>query len=136
MAPTTGASNLSRLGIVLIALTGIVHLIEAPEYFEEERYVGILFVAAAIGAAIAMYGIVRDHLWGWLLGFAVAGGSIVAYLASRTIGLPGFRENSWAEFMEPSGVFSLFVEVLFCLVAIRAFTQQPDDLSPEKSSPR
>jgi uncharacterized membrane protein YfcA len=136
MAPTTRASNRSLAGLALIALTGLIHLIEAPEYFQEQRYVGVLFVAAAIGAAISMYGIVREKAWGWFLGLAVAGGSVAAYLASRTIGLPGFRENSLAQFLEPSGLFSLVVEILFCVVAIRVLSEQSGDLSTETYSSR
>lgn len=131
MLPTLPMSKRSLPGLILMALTGLVHLVEAPEYFAEQRYVGVLFVAAAIGAALSMYGIVREQAWGWMLGFAVAGSSIVAYLASRTVGLPGFRENSWAQFLEPSGLFSLLVEILFCAVAIRVLSDHPSDLSRE-----
>jgi hypothetical protein len=136
MSSTIRASQRSLAGLALMALTGLIHLIEAPEYFDEQRYVGVLFVVAAIGAAISMYGIFRERAWGWLLGIGVAGGSVVAYLASRTVGLPGFRENSWAQFMEPSGLISLIVEILFCVVAIRALTDQPSDLSRESYSSR
>lgn len=132
-------SNVSKLtwsGLVLIALTGLIHLVEAPEYFEEKTYVGALFIVAAIGAVASMYGIWKAQSWGWLLGIVVAGGSVVAYLASRTVGLPGFRENSWSQFLEPSGLVSLVVEIAFLVVAARAMTERSDTVAEESWSTR
>lgn len=120
----SSTSNLTWMGIALMGLTGLIHLVEAPEYFAEERYIGVLFLIATIGAAISLYGIWNEHDWGWFLGIIVAGGSVVAYLTSRTVGLPGFRENSWQDFLEPSGLFSLIVELLFCVIAIRFLSRQ------------
>lgn len=134
--PDTHLSKLTWSGLILIALTGLIHLVEAPEYFEEKTYVGALFIAAAIGAAVSMYGIWKAQSWGWLLGIVVAGGSVVAYLASRTVGLPGFRENSWSEFLEPSGIISLVVEIAFLVVAARALTDRSDTLPEESFSTR
>jgi hypothetical protein len=112
---TTGMQR--WLGIGLIAASGIIHLVETPEYLEEVRYIGILFAVSVVGALVAAVGIGRGERWGWVLGAVVAGGSIVAYLLSRTVGLPGFRENSWEEFAEPLGLLSLLVEGLFIVVA-------------------
>jgi hypothetical protein len=97
--------------IALVMATGLIHLVEAPEYFGEVKYIGALFVASAVGAAASAYGI-------WLLGVAVAGGSLVAYLLSRTIGLPDFREASWEEALEPMGLLSIVVEAAFVALAL------------------
>lgn len=112
------SSNQRWMGLGLILATGLLHLVEAPEYYDEVKYIGVLFVASMIGAAIAAYGIWRDERWGWLLGLAVAGGSFVAYILSRTVGLPSFREASWSEALEPMGVLSLIVEGLFVGLAL------------------
>jgi hypothetical protein len=109
-------------GIVLIALTGLLHLVETPEYMEEERYIGILFVLSAVGSAVSLWGIWRDRTWGWVLGTAVAGGAFVGYILSRTTGLPEFHES---EFFEPSGIISLVVEGLFVVVAARVLMAGP-----------
>jgi hypothetical protein len=105
-------------GIGMILATGLFHLVEAPEYYGEVKYIGVLFVASMIGAAAAAYGIWRDDRRGWLLGLAVAGGSFVAYILSRTVGLPSFREASWSQALEPIGVLSLLVEGTFVAVAL------------------
>ncbi len=105
-------------GIALIAASGVIHLVETPEYLEEMRYIGMLFVLSVVGALLAAVGIARQQRWGWSVGLVVAGGSVLAYLLSRTIGLPGFRENTWEEFAEPIGLLSLLVEGGFVAIAV------------------
>jgi hypothetical protein len=113
-------------GIGLIAATGLIHLIETPEYLEEMRYIGMLFALSFVSALVAAVGIFRRERWGWNLGLLVAGGSLVAYLLSRTIGIPGFRENSWEEFSEPVGLLSLVVEGLFVAVAVNVLSRRAE----------
>ena len=77
------ASMQKWLGIGLIGASGLIHLIEGPEYLQEVRYIGLLFVASVVGALLAAFGIARGERWGWMLGVLVAGGSIAGYLLSR-----------------------------------------------------
>jgi hypothetical protein len=109
-------------GIVLIALTGLLHLVVTPEYMEEERYIGLLFLLSAIGSVVSLWGIWQDRAWGWALGAAIAGGAFIAYILSRTTGLPSFHES---EFFEPSGIISLVIEGLFVAVAARVLMTGP-----------
>ena len=113
MEKVSTARNVKRAGIVLIAVVGLIHLIEAPEYFETAAYVGLLFLANGIGAAISAYGIYRGAGWGWALGVLVAVGAFVAYILSRTVGLPGATGLAQESFFEPLGLVSLSVEALF-----------------------
>lgn len=76
---------------------------------------GILFVLNGIGALVAAYGIFRGASWGWLLGLVMAGGAIVGYAVSRTVGMPGLPVDPW---LESLGVLSLIVEGLFVFFAI------------------
>ncbi len=112
-------------GVGLIAATGAIHLIETPEYYGEVRYIGILFALSVIGALVSAVGIARGERWSWQLGLLVAGGSLVAYLLSRTIGIPGFRENTWEEFAEPMGLLSLLVEGAFVVLAASVLWGRP-----------
>lgn len=108
--------NLKWLGIILIVITGIIHFMEAPEYFDEATYMGGLFVLNGIGSLAAAYGIYKNQKWGWILGCLIAIGSIVGYAISRTIGLPYIAVKEWFEFI---GILSLVVEALFSLLAIK-----------------
>lgn len=108
--------NLKWFGIILIVITGIVHFIEAPEYFEEVAYMGALFVLNGIGSLAAAFGIYKNQKWGWILGLLIAIGSIVGYAISRTVGMPNVAIKEW---IEPIGILSLVVEALFGLLAIK-----------------
>lgn len=112
----TGRNGLVWAGMALIALVGLIHLIEAPEYLEETAYVGLLFLANAAGSIVAAYGIFRGRGWAWPLGVLIAGGAFVAYVLSRTVGLPGAPDLAGDSFFEPTGVASLVVEALFVVV--------------------
>ncbi|HEU4792541.1 MAG TPA: hypothetical protein VFS96_02685 [Nitrolancea sp.] len=108
-------------GITLIAATGLIHLIEAPEYFEFATYLGVAFLLNVVGALVAAVGIYRNRIgWGWLLGLLVAAGAFVMYVVSRTIGLPGLTETEWGE---PIGILSLVVEGLFSVLAFYHLTR-------------
>lgn len=103
-------------GVALIAIVGLIHLIEAPEYFDIAVYVGLLFVANLLGAALSAVGILRSYNWGWILGLVVAGGALVTYVVSRTVGLPGASALTYADFLEPSGVIAMIIEALFVVL--------------------
>lgn len=103
-------------GVTLIAATGLIHLIEAPEYFGLAMYLGVAFLLNTVGALVAAVGIHRNRIgWGWLLGLLVAAGAFVMYVVSRTVGLPGLPETKWGE---PMGIPSLVVEGMFTIFAI------------------
>jgi hypothetical protein len=105
-------------GIVLILVTGMIHLIDAPSSFGDATYKGILFVANGIGAAVAALGIYRGARdWGWSLGLLIAGGALAGYIISRTLGLPGLGPDVW---LEPLGIASLIVEAAYVWLAVRA----------------
>lgn len=116
--PVTPAQRWAGVG--LIVATGLVHLVEAPEYYSEVKYIGLLFILSMLGAVVAAVGIRRDEGWGWGFGVLIAGGSFVAYVLSRTVGLPQFREATWAQALEPMGILSLLIEGAYVWVALRA----------------
>ena len=101
------------LAIFLMLEIGFVHFFSAQHEFEEAWILGYLFIANFLGALLAAYGIYRRKTWGWALGFLIAAGSLVAYVWSRTTGLPGLRAEEW---ISPWGVASLATEGLFCLL--------------------
>lgn len=103
------------LGMIALIATGLVHGLDAPDCFEEAAYKGWLFYANALGCLVAAFGIFRNQKWGWSLGAVIAACSIAAYVASRTVGLPGIPAEP-DEWLEPLGVVAVLSEVLFLVV--------------------
>ena len=101
--------------IALVVVVGLTHLIGAPQHYRVAPYIGVGFVANFIGALVAAVGIYRDVIWGWLLGALVAGGALIMYAISRSVGLPGF-EHAVGRWSGPLGILSLVVEALFVTV--------------------
>jgi hypothetical protein len=117
----TDVRKLVGIGIGLILVTGLIHLIDAPGSFRDTPYKGLLFVANALGASLAAWGMYRDDgRWVWVLGLGVAGGALIAYVISRTIGLPGVPVDDWGE---PLGIMSMIVEGGFVLLALVVLAQ-------------
>ena len=105
------------LAIGTMSITGLIHGLVAPECFTEAIYKGWLFYANALGSLLAAWGILQQKDWGWNLGMVIAVGSLAAYVASRTIGLPLIPAEPEA-WLEPLGVVSLLAEGLFVTVYI------------------
>ncbi len=101
------------LAIIAILATGAIHLKLAPDAWGDAHYKGVLFALNGLGALISAVGIALGaRSWGWSLGLLVAAGSIAAYVASRTIGLPALpaEPDAW---LEPLGVASLVAEAIY-----------------------
>jgi hypothetical protein len=105
----------TRVGAALIALTGLIHLVEAPDQLEMKAYVGVLFLLAAAGSVLVTGWLLRrDDGRAWALGALIAAGCFAGFILSRTTGLPGFKEEEW----EPLGLVSLVVEAGFLGLAL------------------
>lgn len=103
------------VGIVLLLGVGLVHVIDGPDAFEEAAYKGVLFYLNALACLAAAVAMLRQKAWGWQLGFWVSLLSLVAYVLSRTVGLPLLPPEP-DEWFEPLGVLSLITEGGFVIV--------------------
>jgi hypothetical protein len=122
--------RLTRLaGVVLMLAVGAIHLLEAPAHFEVAAYLGVLFAINFVGTLAAAIGIFRGTKgWGWTLGALISVLSLLAYLASRLFGLPGFAEAA-GKWNEPLGTLAMILEGLFLagwLSVITGLAAAPD----------
>lgn len=102
--------------ILLILITGYLHYVTAAEEYSEARYMGVLFLLNFFGSLVAAIGIFRGKLWwGWGLGIFITAGSILAYIQSRTVGMPGMEVEEW---YDPIGISAILVEGLFIVVFV------------------
>ena len=86
------------------------------------QWTAITLLANALGAAVAVWGIIQHMAWGWLLGLLVAAGAMIAYVISRVVGLPGFASAPWFESID---VLSLLVEAAFVVIAVTVLRKCP-----------
>src|ERR671910_3577867 len=115
---TGGLQDLGKLrivGVALISLVGLIHLLVTLEYYGFAAYLGLLIFANFAGSMVSTLGIYQGREWGWWLGVVMAGGAFLAYIESRTLGLPGLP--SWEPFTEPPGLLSLLLEATFVALA-------------------
>ena len=117
------------LAIFLVIEIGLVHYFSSQHEFEEAWILGYLFMANFLGALVAAYGIYRQKRWGWGLGLLIALSSLVAYVWSRTVGLPLLPAEEW---LYPWGVTSVITEGLFCWLALLYawWSKQETDVTP------
>jgi hypothetical protein len=121
-------SLLTGMGIILILVVALIHLIQAPEDLSENTLRGILFIIDGVLALIATIGIYRgSKTWGWGLGLLAAGGALIFFVVSRSIGIPGW-EDSIGEWFESIGILSCLVEIGFVIVGLMAL-RQPEEIA-------
>ncbi len=101
--------------LLLIAAGTHIPLIQA--HLEEAPYVGWLFIALSIVCiALAIAILFVDNVGVWVLSAAVCFAAVVAFLASRTVGLPQIRDDvgNWTD---PLGIPAVASEVLMVALA-------------------
>ena len=116
-------TQIRRLAAALLAATGALHLVLAPEYLEEKAYIGALFILGGLASlAVAARLWTRHDRLAWALGALMAAGMAAGFILSRSIGLPGFHESDW----ELSGIVSVLLELGFvAALAWHARTSSP-----------
>jgi drug/metabolite transporter (DMT)-like permease len=115
--------TLRRISAAALAVVGVIHLVLAPEYLDEQTYIGVLFIAGGIALCFFAIRLWRaDDIPSWLLGALIMAGMGIGFVLSRTTGLPGFKEEEW----ELSGVIALVLEAGFVLTALRALVPARD----------
>ena len=99
------ATAVAGLGAV-----ALIHLLDAPDTFEEQAYKGWLFVGLIVGCLAAATALIRtSSRHAWLAATLLPLGALAAYVYSRTIGLPGGADDigNWTESL---GLASMFVD--------------------------
>jgi len=119
--PSFSAETLLRpaaiVGLLAIAL---IHFLDLFSTITAHVYIGVLYmilIVACLVAASALLG--RRPRRAWMLTAAVAAAPFLAYVVSRSVGMPGAPENigNWTE---PLGLAALFVEFLVVAISLRA----------------
>jgi hypothetical protein len=105
-----------RLGLaVSLAVSAVSHAYLYIHGYQHIPMIGTAFlIQASVSFALSLLIVVGGPWWLEWAAAAVAGGSLVAFTLSRTIGLFGFSERGWDP--SPHAVISVAAEVLTVLL--------------------
>jgi len=97
--PLLGRSGHVRARIFLSAFgifAGVVHLALAGPHFEEATWLGTAFLADGLGLGMAgVWMLLSETRRATRAAGVAAALTVLAYLGSRTIGLPGMEREAW-----------------------------------------
>jgi hypothetical protein len=104
----------------MLAVEIAIHLGLAPDHLREMPYIGALFLLASGLLCVVLIGILaapRQAIF-WRAGAALCVGMALGFVASRTVGFPGYHE-SWTS-DAGLGLVSIPPELIFviCTVAV------------------
>ncbi|WP_170133292.1 hypothetical protein [Arthrobacter livingstonensis] len=109
---------LRALPVVALIVAGAAHIPVIPAHLHEAPYIGVLFIvltaASFVLAAVLALGDVSVAYFSTAAVMALA---LLAYVVSRTIGLPQIGDDI-GNWLEPLGVVSVIAEATACLSAI------------------
>lgn len=115
--------SLAVVGLLGVAL---IHVLDAHGTFVSTPYQGWLYEALITGClATAVVLIRRSDLRAWLAGALLPLGAMLAYVCSRTVGLPDDASDS-GNWWQSLGVASLFVEASVVALCATVFLAEHD----------
>ena len=113
------------LSIILLAGIAWIHYRGIPDKLGETAYLGWSYILLVAGCAAAGAWLLSDR-WrsGYVLGLVISLGAILAYILTRSTGLPHATGDigNWAE---PAGIVSLLMEAAFVVVAVLQLRRAP-----------
>lgn len=108
-----------------LLLNAAVHIPLVPEHLEEAPYIGVLFIALSVVCVVlAVLVLVRDSLLVWVAAGGVSLLALLAFVASRTVGLPQIGDDigNWTE---PLGFPTLVAEIVTIAVTVGVLAHRP-----------
>ena len=118
----------TTLGLLAIA---VVHLIDGPGSLNDQFYVGALQLALAVACVpLAALLLTRPVGLFWHASGALCTAALLAYVASRTIGLPGSTDDI-GHWFQSLGLLNVVFEAAVITVAAFVVLQKRPDHEPE-----
>ena len=114
-----------RLGLaVSLAVSAVSHAYLYIHGYQHIPMIGTAFlIQASVSFALSLLIVVGGPWWLDWAAAAMAGGSLVAFVLSRTVGLLGFTERGWDP--SPHAALSVASEALCVLLWAGAFVRLP-----------
>jgi hypothetical protein len=117
------------LAVVGLASVALIHLLDAHDTFVAAPYKGWLYVGL-IGGSLTTAAVLarRSDPRAWLAALLLPLGAFVAFVYSRTVGLPNGADDI-GNWWEPLGLASLFVEGALVVLAAAVLSERDRALS-------
>jgi hypothetical protein len=117
--PVAGRALAPAAAAALIAVA-VVHLLDGPGSLTDVPYIGVLELAlAAACAPLALLLLIRQTRSLWVSAVALNAAAMIAFVLSRTVGLPGSFDDigNWTPIL---GVLNLLSEAAVISIALLA----------------
>ncbi|MEP6666615.1 MAG: hypothetical protein ABJA81_09230 [Nocardioidaceae bacterium] len=115
-------SRLRWAAALTLLASGATHVPIIPEHLKEAPYVGVLFIVLTVACALLAVGLlVSDSMALWALSALTCGLSVIAFVWSRTLGLPQIGDDI-GNWLEPLGIAAVLAECLTVAIAFAALT--------------
>jgi hypothetical protein len=99
-----------------LATTAAIHTALVPAHLREAPYAGALFIALSAAAlTLAFLLVVRDDQFTWLGAGGLSASALLAYAASRSVGLPSLGDDI-GDWLNPLGVVAAVSEITTVLI--------------------
>ncbi len=104
-----------------LAATAYIHLAEMSDKFAEVPYLGVGYALMSAACVVSILMIVARYKAGWYLGGATAAATIIGFVLTRTVGLPGSTDDigNWSETI---GTQALIAEGVVVAIAVLLIT--------------
>jgi hypothetical protein len=127
------ARTVTTLGLLGIAL---IHILELPDTLGDEAYVGALFIAAIVSSLLLAAILTRTgDSRAWIVTGAFAALVLIAFLFSRTTGLPAYTDYKGV-WDDSSGLESMVVEGLVVLVSCAVLATRSTAIAGQRAGMR
>lgn len=118
-------SPLRGVTAALAVIAGVAHVPVTPEHLNEAPYIGVLFIILTVVCVLlAAVLLISDSPLAWATLGASCLLAVVAYVVSRTIGLPLMADDI-GNWLEGLGVVSVLTETAVAVLAFLALVSAP-----------
>src|SRR5690242_14947110 len=108
---------------VALTATACIHIALVPAHLHEAPYAGALFIALSTAAlSVAILLLTSNHQLAWLGAAALSLTALLAYVISRSVGLPSLADDI-GDWLNPLGVAATLSETATALTCWHALLQ-------------
>jgi len=108
-----------------LVVAGAVHVPITGEHLHEAPYIGVLFIALTVACgACAVLLVLHDNPLVWTVAGGVAALAVIAYVLSRTVGLPQIGDDvgNWSDALGTTALLTEGLTVVLAALALRLRT--------------